>query len=903
VTAPVTFASLGVLPETVEALDALGITSPFPIQSATIPVALSGSDVIGQAKTGTGKTLAFGIPVLQRVLGLSADGAVAAAPAEAARSSAEPAIEPAADAAPAQKGGRGRSRGRGRAAGPATSLAPAHGAPQALIVVPTRELAVQVAGDLAAAGKVRAVRVHALYGGRAYEPQVQALRAGIDVAVGTPGRLLDLCQQKHLDLSRVRTLILDEADEMLDLGFLPDVERIIDQLPAQRQTMLFSATMPGQVISLARKYMTKPTHIRAADPDDHGTQVRNISQFVYRAHSMDKIELLSRVLQADGRGLAMVFARTKRTVAKVAEELAARHFAVAAVHGDLGQGAREQALRAFRNGKVDVLVATDVAARGIDVEGVTHVVNFQCPEDEKVYTHRIGRTGRAGNKGTAVTLVDWDEVPKWNLINKTLDLAFPDPPEIYSTSPQLFADLGIATGSKGVLPKADRTRVGLAAEELEDLGETGRSRSPRGGAVERDKAERPAAKSAERAAADQPPRAERTPRQRSRTRSRNGVTLPNTAQAPEESATAPQSAQKPAQNQPAAVQTAPEQSAPAQSAPAQSAPVQTASAKAAPTFVAPAAAEPAKSRRSRSRGGKDAAPKPVEPVKSGDPYKLAPGSLASSLFESAAPAKPVAAPVNRSSKPAGPALNDPFKLAPGSLGGSVAPTTPATPVAQTATTAPTTADAAAVEAEAPVERKRTRTRKKAESLVDAAAEASVETAVAPEAPASIVADLDAATSTPARKRTRTRKTAETAPEQAITEAPAAEAATATVAAPAAEAAPARKRTRARSPQQTPAVTVDMVIPAQPTAQQVSTSPSLSTDTVLAGSADEPVKAPRRRAPKKTVVADETAAARVSATVTGSQSPDSSGSPEQADSEAGSAEAHGGGVANPRRTRV
>jgi superfamily II DNA/RNA helicase len=482
----------------VEALDALGITVPFPIQTSTIPVALAGSDVIGQAKTGTGKTLAFGIPMLQRVAGPGTDPDPAAAeiPAQATPS-----------AAPAKSGSR-RRRGRS-GSGPAGGLAPANGTPQALVVVPTRELAVQVTNDLLAAGKVRAIRVHALYGGRAYEPQVSALRAGIDIAVGTPGRLLDLSRQGHLSLDRVRTLVLDEADEMLDLGFLPDVERIIGQLPAQRQTMLFSATMPGQVISLARQYMTKPTHIRAADPHDAGTTVRAITQFVYRAHSLDKVEMLARILQAEGRGLTMIFARTKRTVAKIAEELEDRHFAVAAVHGDLGQGAREQALRAFRNGKIDVLVATDVAARGIDVEGVTHVINFQCPEDEKVYTHRIGRTGRAGATGIAITLVDWDEVPRWQLINKALALPFPELPETYSTSPQLYADLGIPEGIKGVLPRQERVREGLDAEMLEDLGETGRGRQARPG-TRRGAKDTPAVAKVERPA--------RTPRQRTRTR-------------------------------------------------------------------------------------------------------------------------------------------------------------------------------------------------------------------------------------------------------------------------------------------------------------------------------------------------------------------------------------------------
>ena len=260
---------------------------------------------------------------------------------------------------------------------------------------------------------------------------------------------------------------------MLDLGFLPDVEKIINMLPARRQTMLFSATMPGAVIGLARRYMSQPTHISATSPDDAGATVANTKQHVYRAHNMDKPEMVARILQAEGRGLVMVFCRTKRTAADLADQLQQRGFASGAVHGDLGQGAREQALRAFRNGKVDVLVCTDVAARGIDVDGVTHVINYQSPEDEKTYLHRIGRTGRAGAKGIAITLVDWDDIPRWQLINKALDLGFNDPPETYSTSPHLFEELSIPAGTKGVLPRSERTRAGLGAEELEDLGETG----------------------------------------------------------------------------------------------------------------------------------------------------------------------------------------------------------------------------------------------------------------------------------------------------------------------------------------------------------------------------------------------------------------------------------------------
>ncbi|MFF7554053.1 DEAD/DEAH box helicase, partial [Streptomyces olivaceus] len=406
-------------------------------------MALSGTDVIGQAKTGTGKTLGFGLPLLERV--------TVPADVEAGRAAPESLTD----------------------------------APQALVVVPTRELCQQVTNDLLTAGKARNVRVLAIYGGRAYEPQVEALKKGVDVIVGTPGRLLDLAGQKKLSLKHVRCLVLDEADEMLDLGFLPDVEKIINMLPARRQTMLFSATMPGAVIGLARRYMSQPTHIRATSPDDEGATVANTKQYIYRAHNMDKPEMVARILQAEGRGLAMVFCRTKRTAADLADQLKQRGFASGAVHGDLGQGAREQALRAFRNGKVDVLVCTDVAARGIDVEGVTHVINYQSPEEEKTYLHRIGRTGRAGAKGTAITLVDWDDIPRWQLINKALQLGFNDPPETYSTSPHLYTDLGIPEGIKGVLPRSERTRAGLDAEELEDLGEPagrgGRTRGGRGG--------------------------------------------------------------------------------------------------------------------------------------------------------------------------------------------------------------------------------------------------------------------------------------------------------------------------------------------------------------------------------------------------------------------------------------
>ncbi len=432
-----TFADLGVDPRIVAALASIGIERTFAIQELTLPIALPGHDLIAQARTGMGKTLGFGVPLLHRLAAESAEST------------------------------------------PGQAALPVGRAPRALIMVPTRELCLQVTRDLTAAAKNLRLAVAAVYGGRAYEPQIAALEAGVDVIVGTPGRLLDLATQGRLVLGKVGILVLDEADEMLDLGFLPDIERVLGLVPSRRQTMLFSATMPGPIIKLARTFMVQPTHIRAELPADSIIH-RTTTQFVYRAHALDKVEMLARILQARGRGLTMVFTRTKRTAAKVAEELSARGFAAAAVHGDLGQGARERSLRAFRHGKVDVLVATDVAARGIDVDGVTHVVNFQCPEDEKTYIHRIGRTGRAGNSGVAVSFVDWDDIPRWQLINSALDLDFPDPVETYSSSPHLRTDLDIPAGAGGTLPEARRTRAGLDAEKVEDIGETGHHHGSRG---------------------------------------------------------------------------------------------------------------------------------------------------------------------------------------------------------------------------------------------------------------------------------------------------------------------------------------------------------------------------------------------------------------------------------------
>jgi superfamily II DNA/RNA helicase len=412
----------------------------------TLPIALMGTDLIGQARTGTGKTLAFGIPVLQRIV----------APHD-----------------------------------PDYSELVAPGKPQALVVCPTRELALQVSGDLKVAGAKRSTRTLTVYGGVGYDEQLGTLEKGADVVVGTPGRLIDLVNRGALDLGHVKVLVLDEADEMLDLGFLPDVERLLSRTPELRQTMLFSATMPAPVIALARTYMRHPVNIRAESTDETQT-VPATAQFVYQVHDLDKPEIIGRLLQSENSGLTIVFTRTKRQSQRVADELVDRGFSAAPLHGDMPQIAREKAMRRFREGKVNVLVATDVAARGIDVEAVTHVINYSCPEDDKTYLHRIGRTGRAGATGIAVTLVDWADVARWKLINKALDLPFDEPQETYSTSPHLVHDLGVPAGAKG--------RIAPPKEPARDAG---RDRGDaRGGGGERGDA------------------GERRPRRRSRTRTR-----------------------------------------------------------------------------------------------------------------------------------------------------------------------------------------------------------------------------------------------------------------------------------------------------------------------------------------------------------------------------------------------
>ncbi|MGV3563553.1 MAG: DEAD/DEAH box helicase [Nocardioides sp.] len=421
-----TFRELGVHPEICDALERAGISTPFAIQEMTLSVALMGTDLIGQARTGTGKTLAFGIPVLQRSV--------------SPKDPDYPEIP--------------------------------QGKPQALVVAPTRELALQVSSDLTLASADRGLRVLTVYGGVGYEPQLEALESGVDIVVGTPGRLIDLANRKSLDLSHVHAVVLDEADEMLDLGFLPDVEKLMRMTPETRQTMLFSATMPSAIVALARTYMRHPMNIRAESSYENAT-VPATAQFIYQCHDLDKPEIIGRLLQAEDADKFIVFTRTKRQAQRVADDLAERGFAASPLHGDMAQVAREKALAKFREDKVRVLVATDVAARGIDVRGVSHVINYTCPEDDKTYVHRIGRTGRAGATGIAITLVDWADLHRWKLINKALDLPFEEPLETYSTSEHLFHDQGIPPGTKGriVDPAPVEKRERSGSDRGSDRGE------------------------------------------------------------------------------------------------------------------------------------------------------------------------------------------------------------------------------------------------------------------------------------------------------------------------------------------------------------------------------------------------------------------------------------------------
>ena len=340
------FTSLNLRDEIMQAITELGYSEPTPIQSGLIPLMLTGADVIGQAQTGTGKTAAFAFPILHN-------------------------FKP-------QK------------------------APQALILAPTRELALQVADSISEYGKHLRVRVLAVYGGQPYSPQINSLRRGVDIVVGTPGRLNDLLDRKVLVLNEIKTVVLDEADEMLNMGFIEDVEKILAATPAERQTALFSATLPARIRSLADRFMRDPQSVTIKRAT---LTVKETEQRYYLVHESDKTNALTRLFEIEPIHSALIFARTRAETSQLANELVVRGIPAEAIHGDLDQNARERVLGRFRSNQLKVLVATDVAARGLDIEDISHVFNYHLPDDAEVYIHRIGRTGRAGKTGIAITLL------------------------------------------------------------------------------------------------------------------------------------------------------------------------------------------------------------------------------------------------------------------------------------------------------------------------------------------------------------------------------------------------------------------------------------------------------------------------------------------------------------------
>jgi ATP-dependent RNA helicase DeaD len=333
------------------AIQDMGFENPSPIQEKVIPVILEDVDVIGQAQTGTGKTAAFGIPLIEKT-------------------------------------------------SPKNEV-------QAIVLTPTRELAIQVAGELKKIAKHKRTRVLPIYGGQSIELQIKELRRGVQIAIGTPGRILDHLRRKTLKLDRIHTFILDEADEMLNMGFISDIEDIMGQANKERQTLLFSATMPNEIKRLARKYMNSPKTVSVTPNKVTAPQ---IDQVYYQTFDKNKIDTLCRILDSNEIDLGIIFSRTKKGVAELTEALQARGYVTDGLHGDLTQMQRDKVMNKFRLCKIDFLIATDVAARGIDVENVTHVINYDIPQDPESYVHRIGRTGRAGRKGLAITLVTPSEM-------------------------------------------------------------------------------------------------------------------------------------------------------------------------------------------------------------------------------------------------------------------------------------------------------------------------------------------------------------------------------------------------------------------------------------------------------------------------------------------------------------
>ncbi|MFZ5754498.1 MAG: DEAD/DEAH box helicase [Bacillota bacterium] len=354
------FGQLSLSRKVVAALSDMGFEEPTPIQAQAIPLVMENQDVIGQAQTGTGKTAAFGIPIVEKIN-------------------------------------------------------PKWFAVQALILTPTRELAIQVAGEIASIGKHKQVKVLPIYGGQSIERQIRSLRFGVHVVIGTPGRILDHLERRTLNLENVKIFVLDEADEMLDMGFIEDIENILQKTPVERQTLLFSATMPLPIQRLAEKYLKNP---RLITINKDTLTVPLIQQYYFEVAQGSKVDALCRILDYENYESALIFCRTKRGVDELVASLQTRGYFAEGLHGDLTQAQRDKTMKSFRQGEVDLLVATDVAARGLDIDKITHVINFDIPQDPESYVHRIGRTGRAGREGKALTLITPPEYRQLRLIEK-----------------------------------------------------------------------------------------------------------------------------------------------------------------------------------------------------------------------------------------------------------------------------------------------------------------------------------------------------------------------------------------------------------------------------------------------------------------------------------------------------
>lgn len=468
------FSDLGLSEGIVKTLTDIGYEEPTPIQEQTIKLTLAGKDVIGQAQTGTGKTAAFGLPTIEKI------------------DAQNPNV-------------------------------------QALVIAPTRELAVQGQEELFRFAKSKALKVRTVFGGASIEKQIKALKSGAHIVVGTPGRLCDLIKRKVLKIDHIQTLILDEADEMLNMGFLEDIEFILSNTPTDRQTLLFSATMPEPIKKIGVKFMHDPTHIKIASKE---MTADNIDQYYIKAKEFEKFDLLTRLLDVERPELAIVFGRTKRRVDELIRGLKLRGYRAEGMHGDLDQNKRLAVLRDFKAGHIDVLVATDVAARGLDVSGVTHVYNYDITQDQESYVHRIGRTGRAGKSGRSTTFVSYNEMGYLRAIEKLTKKPMkgikpPTKEEAYKASlgvamDEVIRDLDIAKDpdKEAKLHKFDKQAEKLLeqfdAKALVDLllqsrvkdpdnqeevkisverplpfnGEDGRSKKPRAGHRNRDKKDR-----------------------------------------------------------------------------------------------------------------------------------------------------------------------------------------------------------------------------------------------------------------------------------------------------------------------------------------------------------------------------------------------------------------------------